>query len=913
MFTRLPQSFSRYLTVVLLLVGLVSQHSLVAEQTGADDISNPTRQTTLLNSDWRFELDGTIEGQDPNLDDSQWLPLRLPHTWNTEDSFDEDPGYRRNASWYRRNLVTPENLGDEHLYLRFEGVNQRAEVYVNGQLATHHVGGYTAFVCDITSLLNPTPGASNLIAVRVDNSWDPDVPPIAKINFTIYGGIYRNVHLLRVDPVHIAVNDFASPGVFIDTLLVTRKEACVRIRGLVENQDASSHDCTVINTILSPEGREVGSARTELTIPETGRSEFETTVGLQETPQLWSPDNAVLYRVKTEVLVEGIVRDLVTNDFGIRWFHFDPEQGFILNGEHLYLKGTNRHQDREGFGNALTDEQHREDLELIKQMGANFLRLGHYPQAPAVLDSADKLGLLLWEEIPVLTRISESDAFRQNSLHMLEEMIKQHFNHPSIIVWGSMNEIFLRNGDGTRSEPSEAYSAKVSKLAHDLDARIRQLDPGRVSTMAFHDSRQYDKLSMLDIPQLVAFNRYFGWYGGGLSSFGRELDRQHQAGPERPLFISEYGAGSDRRLNSIDPQRMDFTNSYQQAFAEGHLRQIKERPYLSGAAWWNQFDFGNPYNQDTIPGINQKGLMYFDRTPKDTYYLFQANFSDEPVLHIASRDWPIRIAYPSPKSNDSAEPPFEHAIKVYSNADSVELVVNGTSVGSRQPDDVCAATWKVPLQEGVNQIAAQAKFDEKIVSDEMEIESRGMPTNLAKEGDPFDALYVNVGSHVEFRDHKDHIWIPDQSYQSGGWGHVAGKPRELSAEGSRKSVDVFNTDEDPLYQSFLVGINQYRFDLPDGRYRVTLKMNDYENSDPATRVFDIKVNNEPVVENLDLAMQADKQTALVTEHVVEVSEGKGLIVDFVPVAGEPVLSGISVVRETPTIKSAGVTRSETDR
>ena len=364
---------------------------LSTEQPGYDSSLDRTRHSTLLNSDWRFEPDGTLDGQDLNLDASTWQSVALPHTWNTEDPFDEIPGYCRGTSWYRRKLDTPNDLGKRHLYLRLEGMNQRAEVYVDGQLATRHVGGYTAFVCDITKHLNPTPGANNLIAVRVDNSWDADVPPLAKINFAIYGGIYRNVHLLAVAPVHIAIDDFSSPGVYIDTPLATHVEARVRVRGVVENHDDASHDCTVINTLLSPEGQEVGTSRTELALRESGRSEFETIIDLQETLQLWSPDNAVLYRVKTAIQVEGKVRDVVSNTFGIRWFHFDPEQGFFLNGEHLYLKGTNRHQDREGFGNALTDPQHREDLALIKQMGANFLRLGHYPQAPAVLERGHRI------------------------------------------------------------------------------------------------------------------------------------------------------------------------------------------------------------------------------------------------------------------------------------------------------------------------------------------------------------------------------------------------------------------------------------------------------------------------------------------------------------------------------------------
>src|SRR5919198_3157821 len=395
------------------------------------------------------------------FDDSRWATVNLPHTWNAADTQDDEPGYRRGVGWYRKRLSLPPGLEGKRLFLYFEGANQVAEVFVNGRSVGRHRGGYTAFAFDITDAVGGA-GGQNLIAVRVDNSHDKDIPPL-EADFDFYGGIYRNVWLVATEPVHISLLDHASPGVYVDTPAVSASSATVRVRGTLVNDGGGARSVRVVSTVFDPAGERVASMTSALAVGAGQEASFEQSSRAIPRPRLWAPDHPALYTVSVRVYVGARLVDGVESPLGFRWFSVDAERGFFLNGEPLKLRGVNRHQDRAGLGNAVPDPLHVRDMEIIKAMGANFVRLAHYPQAPSVIAAADRLGLILWEEIPIVNYITTSEAFTRNCEEMLTEMIRQHYNHPSVLMWGYMNEILLRR------QKEEGYDGKVVELARRLD------------------------------------------------------------------------------------------------------------------------------------------------------------------------------------------------------------------------------------------------------------------------------------------------------------------------------------------------------------------------------------------------------------------------------------------------------------
>nr|MDQ3309005.1 hypothetical protein [Gemmatimonadota bacterium] len=431
---------------LLLLLSAAITHPATGQAPAGPDV----RVRHTINDGWKFLAGGVEFAEKQLISAAGWESVTLPHTWNASDPFDDTPSYRRGVGWYRRTLKLDDSLRGKRLFLYFEGVNQKADVFVNGAFAGGHRGGYTAFAVDVTRLVNfDSVGSENLIAVQVDNSHDPQVPPLS-VGFALYGGIYRDVWLVATDPVHVKVTDHASPGVYVSTPRVSRERAEVRLRGTVVNSTQAPQRLRVVSTIVDSAGARVATISSPLTVRAGNEATFAQNFPAVRNPRLWSPDRPYLYAVDTEIYDGDRLVDRVRNPLGFRWFRFDPARGFFLNGERLQLRGTNRHQDFQGLGSALSNRQHVRDLEIIKEMGANFLRLAHYPQDPAVLEAADRLGLLIWEELPVVNYVTISEEFTRNSQQMLREMIRQHHNHPSVILWGTMNEVFLWSPEGAR-------------------------------------------------------------------------------------------------------------------------------------------------------------------------------------------------------------------------------------------------------------------------------------------------------------------------------------------------------------------------------------------------------------------------------------------------------------------------------
>jgi beta-galactosidase len=834
-----------------------------------------------INDNWRYLPQGADFAQRPKADDSKWQLVTIPHTWNAKDPFDDDETSRRDISWYRKKMLLDKRFKDKMIYLNFEGAYQVADVYVNGVFAGQHKGGYTGFTFDITHLvkLGHTP-TENLIAVQLNNAQDNFIPPLS-IGYASYGGIYRDAWLISTNKLHFKLLDHGSSGLYISTPKVDSTRASVNIRATVSNDDNVARKFELLHVIYDAEKKEVTRLHKQYVVAPNKEIVAELDPVEIKNPKLWSPDMPYLYTVKSQLIEKGKVMDELSNPLGFRWFNLDANKGFSLNGKKLILKGTNRHQDRKDHGDALSAEDHYRDLKLIKDMGCNFLRLAHYPQAPEVLKLADKLGLLIWEEIPLVNYMNPVPEFLKNSETMIREMIRQNYNHPSVMIWGSMNEVLLWSEKAERIQVQDnvPYVNKVKAYAIKLDSTVRSEDPYRYSTMAMHMGDDYDKYGLSDIPQMAGYNIYNGWYSGKSEEFKAAIDDKHRQNPRQVLFISEYGAEADSRVNTENPQRFDFTGQYQRSYHESYLSQMSQMPYLAGTAIWNQFDFSQPNVGGVSNNMNQKGMVTWDRKPKDSYYLYKANWNAEPMVYIASRDWKHRAGLAGSQST----------IEVYSNLNEVSLKVNGVSYGTKKPDNVKKMVWKVNLKEGVNQIDATGQSAAGLVNDHLTINYDTYTAHLKNTAQPFRQLAVNVGSNAQYLDGSDHIWLEDRPYQTGSFGYIGGSPAMLNIKTVKK-----NTNDNPLFYTYQNDIKGYRFDVPDGMYELELCFTEGENIPANERVFDVTVNGDRLLENLDLSAQYGFGVALKKKYRINVSNGVGLEVAFKTIKGKAVLSGIKL-------------------
>jgi beta-galactosidase len=858
-----------FLKVVLFLFLTAGAQAAFSFADNGNLPANPgARPTYTINDNWRFSENDPAGAEKRATADADWKIVNIPHTWNERDAFDDTPDYRRGAGWYRKELSLSSALKNKRIFLYFEGANQTAEVYVNEKFVGRHIGGYSAFSFDVTDFVNFT--EANLVAVKVDNSFNPDIPPLTA-DFTFYGGIYRDVWLLATDSVHLKVTDFASPGVQISTPELSEKSGAVRIAGTVVNADEKAKTIEVINSIVDADGKEIISAGSKLEIKPKSEAVFRQTTRPVANPRLWSPENPYLYSVKTRLSENGKVLDEITNPLGFRWFSFDGEKGFSLNGKAVKLRGANRHQDYQGLGNALPDALHVRDMELMKEAGYNFVRLAHYPQDPSVLQAADRLGLMIWEETPLVNYITISEAFNENSARMVREMIRQHRNHPSVIMWGYMNEIYLR----VPKENEANIKKETVKLARALNELAKTEDPTRPTTIAFHGSEVYNTEGLGDIADLTGWNLYSGWYSREFADFGKFLDQQHARYPKRPLIISEYGANSDLRLHSLNPRRFDSTTEYQRLFHESYLEQINARPFIAGQAIWNEYDFGAELRGENMPHVNNKGMFTYDRKPKDVHYFYKANYSAGPVLHIAATDWKYRAGTDSAPQN----------LDVYSNLAEVELFLNGASLGKKKPNAIKKATWEVTFVDGVNYLRAEGAKDNILQIDAAEIYYKRVTVKA-------DEIAVNVGSNAQFIDESKTVWLADAPYQKGGFGFLG---TDAPAQyGSQNDKNVIGTEDDPLFQTMQEGLTAYRFDVAEDMYEVELKFAETKFQKAGERVFDVKINGLTLLEKLDLVKEAGYQKAFTKKFRIAAKDG--ILVEFAAAQGKTVLSGIRIRR-----------------
>lgn len=638
------------------------------------------REVISLNRSWKF-----TPGYETKK--NTFTEVNLPHTWN-QDALTAKINYYRGLGNYEKDIDIPVNWQGKCIYLRFKGVNTIANVFINGRHAGEHRGGYTAFAVDLTPYIRW--GEKNTIWVRVNNSPQLDIMPLVG-DFNMYGGIYRDVELIVTDPYHISLSDYGSFGVYFTPAEVSRKKARIQAKILAKGKTGCSSVIRV--KIEDREGKTFLSEEQKITFDEKGEAVGELTLEVKQ-PHLWNGrKDPFLYHTVTELIHEGQIKDRVNERIGIRNFRVDPNEGFFLNGEHLQLKGVCRHQDRPEIGNALLPFHHWEDMALIKEMGANAVRLAHYPQDRYVYDLCDEYGFIVWAEIPFVGPGGYRDkgfvnqaSFRENGITQLKELIRQNYNHPSICFWGLFNELKQTGDDPVK------YIEELHTLAH-------QEDPSRLTTAA---SNQNGILN--EVTDLIAWNQYYGWYGGEPDGIGEWADAVHKKYPGKPVGISEYGAGGSI-LHQQEELKKPIANSYwhpenwQTFFHEEHWKAIDQRPYLWGTFVWNMFDFGAAHRQEgEIAGKNDKGLVTFDRkTKKDAFYFYKANWNlEEPFVYIAERRLKQRSGTPQ-------------QIKIYSNQPEVELLLNGKSLGVRKGTYGIFIWPEVFLKAGENILFVRSK------------------------------------------------------------------------------------------------------------------------------------------------------------------------------------------------------------
>ena len=623
---------------------------------------------------------------------NSWESVSIPHTWNNLDGQDgkkAEPdlkdGYYRGPAWYERALDVSPVWKGKRVFLLFEAASTVAQVYLNGQLLGEHRGSFTAFCFELTGHIHFD--GPNELRVRVDNSRFDDVPPLAG-DFDVMGGIYRPVHVIVTDPVCVTPLEYASPGVYLTTRELTDAAATVEVKTLVSNGLDSAVTAQVETDIVDADRHVIATQKSPLALEPNETKPVLQTISVAH-PHLWNGrKDPYLYHALVRVTAGAGEGDAVMQPLGLRTVAITNEQGFLLNGQPYPIHGVNCHQDRQNKGWAVSNADHDEDMKLMLDMGVTAIRLAHYPQSDYVHDLADHNGILLWNEISLVSAVRDTPEFKDNASTQLHEMILQRYNHPSAAFWGLFNELGGKLDD------------IAVPILQELKREQKELDPTRLSVAASCVFRKgFDT-----VPDWICFNPYTGWYNGMPGDLTGYIDNRYHENGDKRIGLSEYGAGANPMQHEDEPLEKpkasgQFHPEEWQAYVhEQEWAQIKNNPKLWGSFLWCMFDFASDgRNEGGHPGLNDKGMVTADRqTCKDAYFFYQANWADAPMLHIAGR----RFVERRQAVTD---------IKVYSNCPSVELKVNGKSLGLVVPDDLHICRWKnVELQPGNNEIAASS-------------------------------------------------------------------------------------------------------------------------------------------------------------------------------------------------------------
>ncbi|WP_299313184.1 glycoside hydrolase family 2 TIM barrel-domain containing protein [uncultured Aquimarina sp.] len=674
-----------------------------------------------INNDWEY-LELNLDSVDQVHKQTDWESINLPHTWNNFDTMDLRPGYRRSASWYRRyiQIDTIDKKLAHQLY--FEGSNITTQVYVNGKFSGEHIGGYIGFSFDISDQLRI---GKNEILVRVDNSYNPEIIPSQKSDFFIYGGITRDVWFIKKYTTNISNLKITTPD-------VSEEKASLRLDLEIEDLKVKE-EYELVAQLFEPSGKKIQTVSKKV-------NNSQLTIDFKNItkPLLWGIDVPNLYKVEILLLKSGEQVDKLMDRFGFRWFEFKKNGPFYLNGKRVLLRGTHRHEEHAGYGAAMPNTLHRKDILTIKEMGANFIRLAHYPQDPEVYKMCDELGILIWDELPWCRGGIGNEKWKTNTKNMLSEIINQNYNHPSVIIWSLGNEIYWLPDfeDGDNEEKLNEFLKELNTLSHTLD-------PTRMTAI-----RKYYAGS--DIVDVFSPSIWSGWYSGSYTTYEKALKKYIK---EYDHFIhAEYGGSSHyarHTENPIDGQGAmdpdgwteaitqtsvtniakigDWSENYIVDLFDWHLKIAETNISFVGNVQWAFKDFGTPLRpENDIPYVNQKGIMDREGNPKDSYYVFKSYWAKDPFVYIESHTWTERQG---PRDTS-------RTMNVFSNCDTVEFFFEGKSLGEKKKDinefPASGLTWDVLFKEGANQLKVIGYKDGVKVTDSLKVNYRYKKNDVAK-------------------------------------------------------------------------------------------------------------------------------------------------------------------------------------
>lgn len=807
----------------------MSMIALAAAACPVAAVAQDARQVLPLESGWEFHNGDLTDEAKHDHAKADWQSVNLPHTWNRVGFYLHDKegsgtnraatiNKRQGIGWYSLDFTPAANLSRRRNWLEFDGASRVAKVWLNDIYLGEHRGGFSRFRFDASKALRP--GQPNKLVVQVDNS-----PPSARGNtahilplagdFFVHGGLYRPARLVSVAPLHIDMGDAGGSGVYATTRSASASAAVVGVRVRLANDAKATQASRVRIALIDTAGREVAQSMLAATVSAGAVRELSADLSVA-SPHLWQGTPApYLYRLSVAVLGrDGSVLDKLEQPFGIRTMAFDPERGFLLNGQPYRLRGVGYHQDRDGKGWAITRADVEEDVATIREMGANSIRLTHYQHGPDIHEIADREGIVLWDEIPLVSVWTEGKpepdpALVANARQQLSELVRQNYNHASTALWSIANEVdfgnsmpFFLTGKG---------APDPMPLLGQLNALAKQEDPSRPTALATCcEGRLFAPDVSIPVTATAAdlggANRYFGWYFGQPADLGPHLDGLRAARPQQPLSVTEYGAGgalsihTDNALGgNADSRGRAQPEEYESYIHEVSLPQIEARPYLFGSWLWNSFDFATTIRAEGDgQDINTKGLVAYDhKTRKDAWYLYKANWSDAPTVRITGRRYVDR-AYAVTD------------VKVYSNLDSTELLLNGRSLGMRQncPDRICV--WsQVRLDSGANRIDARGRNGKGRAED-----------SVAWTLDPARQDHVAIDSGALVAAKGNGRLLGSDNWFSGGTAGSLDNPADYGRPA--KTVAIADTGERDAMATFRSGTFSYTIPVPAGRYALTL-------------------------------------------------------------------------------------------
>lgn len=864
-------------------------------------LAQDVRSVTPLETGWRFSADDAVQAMAPDFPDATWQEVSVPHTWNRVGYYKHNLGgtntagtvdKRLGAGWYRLRFATPVGAKGRRHWLEFDAASRVAQVWLNGQYLGEHRGGFSRFRLDATAAMKPA--GENVLVVRVDNTQPKAGGPTADVlplsgDFFVHGGLYRPVRLVTTAPLHIDLADAGGPGVRATTAVASKERAQVDMVVRVANDTAKSAKVSVKVSLVDHERREAAVAIVPAMLAPGKVGEVAARLAVAN-PHLWHGTvDPYLYDLVVQVVdADGRVSDELRQSYGLRTMAFDPDRGFLLNGEPYRLRGVGYHQDRDGKGWAISRDDVAEDIATLREMGANTIRLTHYQHGQDVHDLADRAGMVVWDEIPLVSvwtlggKKFADPALVANAKSQLTELVRQNQNHAASAIWGIANEVdfgnslpaFLFGGaDGRELDPMP--------LLNELQTTAKALDPSRPTALATCcEARAFG--SDVEIPitavaaDLGGANRYFGWYFGKADDLGPHLDGLHAKRPQQPLAVTEYGAGGALTMHSdnvlggpVDSRGVAQPEEYESYIHEAALAQLDARPWLYATWLWNSFDFATTVRTEgDAQDINTKGLIAFDhKTRKDSFWFYKANWNPEPMVHITSKRYVDR-AYPVTD------------VKVYSNTPGTELLLNGRSLGTKSacPQKVCI--WSgVRLDEGENALLARGVHAGGTVEDRA---SWTLSPATARH------FVIDAGTLLAARS-AGRILGSDNWFEGGAPGSLD-KPADYGKPSVPTAIAGTN-DRDAL-ATYRSGTFSYRVPVDDGRYKVTLWFATDAAQKPGT--FEVRAGKKALLRNFQPAIPA---TGVAAEaKVFKIKAKGGLTLDFISGTTDARISMIEIER-----------------